>query len=151
MATITKTNPKLFDQFMDVVSSFQPCSIEQIRRAMKEGWGPVYSARNFALEYGFVNYSEENKRFTLSMLGERLLRFSGNLRNEFLVHNVKLQCNEPFLSLSRELQNKKEMTIQDVSDFLETKFPSKKKWAPIDKDAIGAAMSEWLKVLAIVS
>jgi hypothetical protein len=54
MVTITKTTPNLFFKFMHVLSSFQPCSIDKIRKGMKEVWGPVYSARNFALEYKFV-------------------------------------------------------------------------------------------------
>ncbi|MCJ7559375.1 hypothetical protein MUO79_01990, partial [Candidatus Bathyarchaeota archaeon] len=73
MVAITKTTPQLFEKFMDTVASFQPCSLEQIRRAMKGVWGPVYSARNFAIEYGFVTFNEKDKKISLSLQGERLI------------------------------------------------------------------------------
>ncbi|MCJ7560016.1 hypothetical protein MUO79_05285, partial [Candidatus Bathyarchaeota archaeon] len=81
----------------------------------------------------------------------RLIRFSGNLRNDFLVNNLKLQFCEPFVSLEKELRKRKIMTIQDVGDFLETKFLQKKKLISSDKEAIGAAMGEWLGILRIAN
>ena len=149
MVELTKTTPELFNTFIEVVSSFQPCTLEQIRQAMKGIWGPVYSAKNFAVEYGFVEYNEKEKRFKLSLQGERLTRLSGNLRNDFLINNIKLPCAEPFLSLTNELQKRKTMSVQEIADFLGTKYPQKKKWTVADKEAISEAFSLWLETLRI--
>lgn len=149
MVTITKTTPDLFFSFIDTVSSFQPCIIAGIRKAMKEVWGPVYSARNFALEYKFISVNEKNKTFSLTVDGERLLRFAGNLRTEFLIHNFKLQCYEPFSSIQNELTKKNKMSIQDIGDFVEIKFPQKDRWKPQDKAEYGKALAEWLVFLRV--
>jgi hypothetical protein len=117
---------------------------------MKQVWGFVYSARNFALHYGFIVVDEKSKAISLSTNGERLLRYSGNLRNEFLLHSVRLQCHEPFSSLQKELVQKKTMSIQEVGDFLENKFPQKEKWKSREKGEFGNAISQWLVFLRIV-
>jgi len=112
MVTITKTKPILLFAFLDNVSSFQPCSLDLIRKGMREVWGPVYSARNFALEYKFIHFDDKSKTFSLTTDGERLLRYTGSLRNEFLIHNFKLSFYEPFSSVERELAQRKNMSIQ---------------------------------------
>jgi hypothetical protein len=147
MVVITKTTPSLFVKFMEVVSSFQPCSLDQIRKGMKEVWGPVYSARNFALEYKFVSFDEKSKNFSLTLDGERYLRFSGNLQVEFLISSFKLQCYEPFASLQKELSQRKTMTLQELADFLSLKFPQKVKWKA-DKEH-GEAVTQWLVFLRV--
>jgi len=134
---------------MDTVSSFQPCTIASVRKAMKEVWGPVYSARNFASQYKFISFNEKNKTFSLTVDGDRLLRFTGNLRNEFLTHNFKLQCQEPFSSIQNELAKKNKMSVQAIGDFVETKFPQKERWNSQDKEEYGKALTEWLVFLRI--
>lgn len=148
MVVIAKTTPSLFVKFMEVVSSFQPCSLDQIRKGMKEVWGPVYSARNFALEYKFVSFDEKSKNFRLALDGERFLRFSGNLQAEFLINSFKLQCYEPFVSLKKELSQEKTMTFQELADFLDLKFPQKGKHKA-DKE-LGEAIAQWLVLLRLV-
>jgi hypothetical protein len=114
---------------------------------MKEVWGPVYSARNFALEYKFVSFDEKSKNFRLALDGERFLHFSGNLRVEFLINCFKLQCYEPFISLKKELSQKKTMTFQELADFLDLKFPQKGK-QKADKE-LGEAIAQWLTLLRL--
>jgi len=149
MVEITKTTPESFFRFLNVVSSFQPCTLDKIRKGLKEVWGPVYSARNFALEYKFVSFDEKKKTFSLSVDGERLLRFSGNMRNEFLIHNLRLQYYEPFSSLQRELSSRNIMSIREIGDFLNTKFSHKGKWAAKDIEEYGNAIAEWLVFLRV--
>jgi hypothetical protein len=116
---------------------------------MKEVWGPVYSTRNFALEYKFVSFDEKSKTFSLTTDGERLLRFTGNLRKQFLMNNFRLQCYEPFSYLQTELSQKNKMSVQDIGELVETKFPQRKKWKPQDKEDFGRAIAEWLAFLEI--
>lgn len=149
MLTITKTTPELFFSFMNAIYSFQPCTIEKIRKGMKKPWGPVYAARNFATQYSFVKFSKKTGKFSLSTDGERLLQYTGNLRNKFLTDNFKLQYYEPFASLKDQLSLKTQMTIQGIAEFLETKFPQKKKWSVQDKTDHGGAVTEWLIFLQI--
>jgi hypothetical protein len=134
---------------MSVVGSFQPCAIEKIRRGMKEVWGPVYSAKNFALEYKFVSLDEKAKTFSLTPDGERLARFTGNLKKEFLVNSFKLQFCEPFAYLQTELSKKNTMGIQNIGELVEIKFPQGKSWKQQDKEAFGRAIAEWLVFLGI--
>jgi hypothetical protein len=149
MVEITKTTPESFFRFLSVVSSFQPCSLADIRKGLKGVWGPVYSARNFSLEYKFISYDEENRTFSLTVEGERILRFSGNMRNEFLIHNFRLLSYEPFSSLQREMSIRKQMSIREIGDFLNTKFPHKRKLTPKDVEEHGDAVSEWLVFLRV--
>jgi hypothetical protein len=147
--TITKTKPERFFSFLETVSSLQPCTIEQIRKQMKSIWGPVRSARNFAKEYNLVVYDEKSAKFSLSTDGIRLMRYTGNLRNTFLVDNLRLQFCEPFASLQRQLSQKAQMTIQEIAEFLEVKFPQKKKWSVQDKTDYGEAFADWLVLLQV--
>jgi len=149
MVTVTKTTPRQFFAFLDIISAFQPCSIEQIRKSMKSVWGPVYSTRNFALQYKFISFDEKGKTFSLAQDGERLLRYSGNLRYEFLINNFKLQCCEPFSSLQNELSKRRKMTISEIGDFLETKFSQKAKWKSSEKEEFGKAITQWLVLLRV--
>jgi len=149
MVKITKTRPDLFFLFADVVSSLQPCTIEQIRKRMKSIWGPVRSARNFASQYGFISIGEKSKKISLTTDGKRLLRYTGNARTDFLIYNFKLQDREPFLSLQYELSLVDEMKIRDIGDFLDTKFPHRGTWELKEKDEYGEVFAEWLVLLRI--
>jgi len=149
MVEITKATPELFFLFLRMVSSLEPCTIEKIRKGMKEVWGPVYSARNFAMEYRFVSFDEKNKTFSLAIDGERLLRFSENMRNEFLIHNFKLQYYEPFSSLQKEMSSRNKMSIREIGDFLNTKYSHKGKWTPKDIEEYENAVAEWLVFLRV--
>jgi len=149
MAVITKTTPDLFFKFMEVVSSFQPCTKEQIRKGMKEVWGPVYSARNFALEYKFISFDEKNRTFSLTTDGQRLLRFSGNLRNDFLINSYKLQCHEPFSSIQNELSRRNTMNLRDLGDFVQTRFLQKEKPTVENRQEYGKALADWLVFLRV--
>jgi hypothetical protein len=149
MVVITKTSPELFFSYMDVVSSFQPCTLQKIRQGLKTAMGPVYSVQNFATQYCFVTYDKSTKLFSLSTDGERFMNYTGNLRIKFLIENMKLQYSEPFQSLQHELSKKKWMTIKDVGDFLELKFPQKRKWSAKDTTDYGEAIVEWLVLLQV--
>jgi hypothetical protein len=116
---------------------------------MKQVWGPVYSARNFALQYKFVSFDEQKKTFSLTTDGERLSRYTGSLRNEFLIHNFKLQYHEPFSSLQKEIAQRKIMSIQDIGEFLEVKFPQKAKLKSQEREEFGSAIAQWLVLLRI--
>jgi hypothetical protein len=150
MVTITKTSPDLFFSFMDVVSSFQPCSLDKIRQGLKTPMGPVYSVQNFATQYSFVTFDKSTKLFSLSSDGERFMNYTGNLRIKFLIENIKLQFSEPFQSLQNELYKRKEMMIKDVGDYLELKFPQKRKWTAKDKIDYSEAIVKWLVLLQVV-
>ena len=146
---LTRTKPELFFSFLEIVSSLQPCTIEQIRKRMKSIWGPVRSSRNFASQYGFISIGEESKKISLTTDGIRLLRYTGNARTDFLIYNFKLQDREPFLSLQYELSLVGKMKVRDVGDFLDTKFPHKGTWDTKEKDEYGDAFAEWLVLLRI--
>ena len=146
---LIKTSPELFFSFLEIVSSLQPCTIAQIRKRMKSIWGPVRSARNFASHYGFISIEEKNKKISLTTDGARLLRYSNNARTDFLIHNLKLQDREPFLSLQYELSLAKNMKINEVGNFLDTKFPHKGTWHSKEKAEYGDAFAEWLVLLRI--
>jgi hypothetical protein len=109
----------------------------------------VYSVQNFATQYGFVTFDKKTSEFSLSTEGERLVQYTGNLRNRFLIENTKLQCYEPFASLHRELLHKNLMTTKEIGDFLEIKFPQKRKWNAEDKTGYAEAISEWLVLLQV--
>ena len=149
MVTITKTIPDLFFSFMGVVSSFQPCTLPKIRQGLKTAMGPVYSVQNFAAQYGFVTFDKKTREFSLSTEGERLMQYTGNLRNRFLIENTKLQCSEPFSSLHHELSHRNLMTTREIGDYLEIKFPQKRKWDGQDKTDYAEAISEWLILLQV--
>jgi hypothetical protein len=149
-AMLTKTKPELFFSFLKAVSSLQPCTIEQIRKHMKSNWGPVRSARNFASQYGFISMQEKSNKIFLTTDAERLLRYTNNARTDFLIFNFKLQDYEPFLSLQYELSLKNKMRIDEVGDFLDTKFPHKGRWNSKEKSEYGDAFAEWLVLLRIV-
>jgi hypothetical protein len=149
MVIITKTMPDLFFSFMDVVSSIQPCNLQRIRQGLKTAMGPVYSVQNFATQYGLVTYDKTTSSLSLSPEGERLMYYTGNLRNKFLIENLKLQFCEPFASLRHELSKKTQMTIKDLGDFLEMKFPQRRKWSVEDKIDYSEAVAEWLILLQI--
>lgn len=149
MVIITKTTPNLFFSFLSVVSSVQPCSLQTIRQGLKTAMGPVYSVQNFATQYGFVTFDKESSLFSLSTEGERLMQYTGNLRKRFLIDNIKLQFSEPFASLQHELSQRRQMTVKDIGDFLEMKFPQKRKWTAPDKTGYGDAIVQWLVFLEI--
>jgi len=146
---LTKTKPELFFSFLEIVSSLQPCTIEQIRKRMKSIWGPVRSARNFASQYGFISIEEKSKKISLKTNGKRLLRYTGNARKDFLIYNSKLQDIEPFLSLQYELSLLDKMSVRDIGEFLDTKFPHKGTWELKEKDEYGETFAEWLVLLRI--
>ena len=146
---LTKTKPELFLSFLEVVSSLQPCTIEQIRKRMKLIWGPVRSARNFAGQYGFISIGEKSKKISLTTDGKRLLRYTGNARTDFLIYNFKLQDREPFLSLQYELSVVGKMKVREIGNFLDTKFPHKGTWGTKEKGEYGEAFAEWLILLRI--
>lgn len=149
MVIITKTKPDLFFSFMNVISSIQPCNLQKIRQGLRTAMGPVYSVQNFATQYGFVTSDKTTKLFSLSTDGERLMKYTGNLQTKFLTENMKLQLCEPFSSLQYELSKRKQMTIKDVGDFLELKFPQRKKWSAKEKIDYGEAIAEWLVFLQV--
>jgi len=151
MVAITKTTPDLFFSFMDILSSIQPCDLNRIRQGLKKAMGPVYSVQKFAKQYGFVKIDKTNRMLSLSTEGERLMLYTGNLRNRFVIDNLKMQFCEPFISLQNELSKKKQMTIRDIGDFLEIKFPQKKKWSSQDKIDYSEAIAEWLIFLELAS
>lgn len=144
---LTRTKPELLFSFLEVVSSLQPCTIEQIRKRMKSIWGPVRSARNFASQYDFISIGERSKKISLTTDGKRLLRYTDNARIDFLIYNFKLQDREPFLSLQYELSLVGKMKIRDVGNFLDTKFPHKGTWDIKEKNEYGEAFAEWLVLL----
>jgi len=146
---ITKTKPKLFFSFLEAVSSLQPCTIEQVRKHMKSIWGPVRSARNFASQYGFISIKGKNKEITLTTDGIRLLRYTDDARTDFLIYNLKLQDEEPFLSLQYELCLAGKKNVREVGDFIDTKFLHKKTLQTKEKDEYGEAFAEWLVLLRI--
>jgi len=150
MVTITRTTPDLFFQFMDVISSLQPCTLKQIRKRMKSIWGPVYSARNFASQYCFISIGEKSKKISFTTDGKRLLRYTSNAKTDFLIYNLKLQDREPFLSLQYELSLVNKMKVREIGDFLDTKFPHRGKWDLKEKEEYGEAFAEWLVLLRIV-
>ena len=150
MVTITRTTPDLFFQFMDVISSLQPCTLEQIRKRMKSIWGPVYSARNFASQYGFISIGERSKKISFTTDGKRLLGYTSNAKADFLIYNLKLQDREPFLSLQYELSLVNKMKVREIGDFLDTKFPHRGTWDLKKKEEYGEAFAEWLVLLRIV-
>ena len=150
MVIITKTTPDLFFSFMDVVSPIQPCNLQRIRQGLKKAMGPVYSVQNFATQYNFVKIDKTTRLFSLSSEGERLMYYTGNLRNKFLSDNIKLQFCEPFASLQNELSKRKQISLKDVGDFLEMKFPQKKKWKPQDKVDYTEAIAQWLDRKSVV-
>lgn len=149
MVAVTKTTPDLFFSFMDILSSIQPCDLKRIRQGLKKAMGPVYSVQKFAEQYGFVKIDKTTHLLSLSTEGERLMRYTGNLRNRFLIDNIKIQFCEPFISLQDELSKRKRMTIRDVGNFLEVKFPQKKKWNAQDKTDYSEAIAQWLIFLEI--
>jgi hypothetical protein len=149
MVTITKTNPDLFFSFMAVVSSFQPCTLPMIRQGLKTAMGPVHSVQSFATQYGFVSFDKKTSQYSLSTEGERLVQYAGNLRNRFLTENTKLQCREPFSSLHDELSQKHLMTVKEIGEYLELKFPQKRKWDSQDKIDYAEAISAWLVLLQV--
>ena len=148
-AVLTKTTPDLFFSFIETVSSLQPCTIGQIRKSMKKVWGPVYSARNFCKGYGFISIEKEKKTVSLTIDGERLLRYSGNARIDFLIYYFKLQDREPFLSLQYELSRLNSMDIREIGEFLDTKFVHKGTWTTKDKEEYGESFAQWLVLLRI--
>jgi hypothetical protein len=149
MVTITKTTPDSFFSFMDVVSSVQPCNLQTVRKGLKTAMGPVYSAQNFAAQYGFVSLDKTTKLLSLSTEGERLIQYTGNFRDKFLIDITKLQFREPFASLRQELSKKTQMTVKDVGDFLEMKFPQRRKWTVEEKADYSDAVVQWLIFLQI--
>jgi len=149
MVTITKTTPDLFFSFMNVISSIQPCNLQKIRQGLRTAMGPVYSVQNFASQYDFVTVDKASKLLSLSTDGERLMQYTGNLQAKFLTENVKLQFYEPFSSLQYELSKRKQMAIKDVGDFLELKFPQRKKWSAREKTDYSEAIVKWLVFLQV--
>ena len=149
MVTITKTSPELFFSLMNVVSSIQPCAIQKVRQGLKMPIGPVYSVRNFAIQYGFVISDKSTKLLSLSTDGERLMCYTGELQIKFLIDNIRLHLREPFASIQQELQKTKQMTVKQVGDFLELKFPQKRKWLGKDKIDYSKAIIEWLLLLQV--
>ena len=147
---LTKTKPELLFSFLEIVSSLQPCTIEQIRKRMKSIWGPVRSTRNFASQYGFISIGEKSKKISLTTDGKRLLRYTSNARTDFLIYNLKLQDREPFLSLQYELSLINKMKVREIGDFLDTKFPHRGTWDLKEKEEYGEAFAEWLVLLRIV-
>ena len=149
MVIITKTTPSLLLSFIDVVSSVQPCSLQTIRQGLKTAMGPVYSVQKFSAQYGFVTIDKENGLISLSTEGVRLSQYEGNLRDRFIIDNIRLQFREPFASLQGELSKRKQMTIRDIGDFLEMKFPQRGKWTAQEKTGYSEAIVEWLVFLQI--
>lgn len=149
MVAITKTTPDLFFSFMDILSAIQPCDLKRIRQGLKKAMGPVYSVQKFSKQYGFVKIDKTTRLLSLTTEGERLLHYTGNLRNRFLIDNMKMQFCEPFASLKHELSKRKQMSIRDIGSFLEIKFPQKKKWNTQDKVDYSKAIAKWLVFLEV--
>jgi len=140
---ISTVVPDFFFGFLETVSLLQPCSIEQIRSKMKSIWGPVRAAKAFAMKYNFVATDPKSK-YVLTTLGERLLKYTNNARVDFLILNVKLQEQEPFLFLKNELTRSRSLTKRQLGELLQVKFRPNEKWSIEEKDRIGDVYAKWL-------
>jgi len=106
---------------------------------MREGFGRVRAARLFAETYGFSE-SKGDQDIVLSELGTRLMHYSGNARTDFLIHNVRLQDQEPFAFLREELEKSNKLDKTRIASLLHLKFGADAKSAVLYADSYG----KWL-------
>lgn len=98
------------------------------------------------MHYGFVVKDSKNL-YRLTILGERVLKYTDNARVDFMVSNVKLQEREPFLFLKKELERCRTLSINQLGDLLRIKFYPREKWSNDKIKSISNAYAKWLVYL----
>lgn len=142
---LSKTSPEQFSQFLEGVERLQPTTISTLCADLGEVTGRVQAAKAFAETYGFVK-SRGILDITLTELGSRLLRYSGNARTDFLIHNARIQDKDPFVFLAEELRKSNSLTVKRIANLLQTKYGAPKS-STTNQYAKGYA--DWLVELRI--
>jgi len=122
---LTKTSPEIFFAFLESVKRLQPATLKQICSDLSvvlkpPNVGAVRSAIAFATTYGFITSAQGNLR--LEPLGDRLLKFSGNARIDFLDMSAKLVEKEPFNFLRQELKDQGTISWERFRKLFHTKY-----------------------------
>ncbi|GAI46232.1 unnamed protein product, partial [marine sediment metagenome] len=82
MIKIWKSPPKEVFDFLEAVQSLKVCTIEQIREKLRSQWPPVRNAKTFCEETGLIEIN--NSKIVLTEFAERLMRFTGQKRRDFI-------------------------------------------------------------------
>lgn len=122
---LSTTTPLLFSQFMDSVERLQPTTIGTLCADIREVTGRVQAARVFAETYGFIG-TKGIREITLSELGNRLVRYSGTARTDFLIHNARILDKDPFIFLKEELTKSHSLTVKRIASLLRLKYGAPK-------------------------
>lgn len=130
-----------------VANLTQPCSETQIASSInKSVKDTVFTAsKNLALYFGFVR--QTNERYEITTFGSNLLDLTGKLQRDCALGH--LGSIEPFVSLTKILKNRKEMTVLEVGRFLSSNF--NRNWEEGTQKQIGRIYSHWLDFLQIGS
>jgi hypothetical protein len=122
---LSKTSPEQFCRFLEGVERFQPTTVSTLCADLGEVTGRVQATKVFAETYGFVK-SKGIRDIALTELGSRLLRYSGNARTDFLIHNARIQDKNPFVFLAEELGKSSSLTLKRITSLLQTKYDAPK-------------------------
>lgn len=146
---MTKTSPVIFFAFLESVKRLQPATLKQICSDLSTvlkppNIGAVRSVIAFATSHGFVDSSHGS--FRLEPLGDRLLRFSGNARIDFLVMNAKLVEKEPFNFLRHELKDQGTVSWERFRKLFQTKYSVA---SGSDQTTYAKTYAAWLEALRV--
>lgn len=130
-----------------VANLTQPCSEAQIANSMNKSVKDTVfvASRNLSLYFGFIR--QINEEYEISTFGLNLLGLTGKLQRDYALGY--LGSLEPFVSLTKTLKNRKEMTILEVGRFLSSNF--NRNWEEGTQKQIGRIFSHWLDFLQIGS
>lgn len=146
---MTKTAPEIFFAFLESVKRLQPATLKQICSDLSTvlkppNIGAVRSAIAFATTHGFVDSTHGSLR--LEPLGDRLLKFSGNARIDFLVMNAKLLEKEPFNFLRHELKDQGTLSWHRFGKLFQTKYSVA---SGSDQTAYAKTYAAWMEALRV--
>lgn len=146
---MTKTPPEIFFAFLESVKRLQPATLKQLCSDLSTvvkapNVGAVRSAIAFATSHGFVVSASGG--FRLEPLGDRLLRFSGNARIDFLVLSVRLAEKEPFDFLRQQLKDQGTISWERFRKLFQTKFSVT---SVSDQTTYAKTYGAWLETLRV--
>jgi len=143
---IPHSEPEEVFKLIESLENLHPCTIEQVRAALRCQWPPIRLAKSFCEYFGLINSTDG--KIALTEMGERILMYDGEKRGEFAKNYWRLQDKEPFPHLINELNKcNTPVSFKEIADIIRIKFDHSSKWSNQEKESIGKGYASWLEYL----